>query len=151
MLNIRKRFGFLKKKRKYNNRNPGTSKYLIEFRFHGSAKKKIRELREIISKNYGANMTRRKEVPHITLVGPCYTKDRKKLIKEVHDVVRKYDVVPFSLDGFSIFEGRAIYVKIKPSNEMIKMRNEIVKRLEKFCRLQDHDRESDFKAHATRA
>ena len=94
-------------------------------------------------------MKRRKEVPHITLAGPCYTKDGKRLIREVHDVVRKFDIVPFSLDGFGRFDERAIFVKVVPSDEMIKMRNEIVKRLDKFCRLRDHDYQPEFKAHAT--
>ena len=130
-------------------RHADTSKYLVEFRFHGLAKKKIREYREIISRKFGANMKRRKEVPHITLAGPCYTKDGKRLIREVHDVVRKFDIVPFSLDGFGRFDERAICVKVVPSDEMIKMRNEIVKRLDKFCRLRDHDYKPEFKAHAT--
>ena len=124
------------------------SKYLIEFRFHGHTKKKIRELREIIANNYNAELGRRKEVPHITLVGPCRTRDGKRLAREVQNVVEKYDIVSFRLDGFGMFKDRAIYVKIAPSSELIEMRNEIVKRLEGFCSLQDHDH-TPYMAHAT--
>lgn len=145
MLNIRKWF---RRSEQPADGHHHTSKYLIEFRFHGYTKKKIKELWEAISKNHGAQMGRRKEVPHITLVGPCRTNDGKKLIREVQSVVEKYDIVPFRLDGFGMFEGRAVYVKIAPSSELIEMRNEIVKRLKGFCSLQDHDH-APFKAHAT--
>ena len=136
MLNIRKWFGGQSRPA---GGHPRMSKYLIEFRFHGHTKKKIRELRETISKNHGAQIGRRKEVPHITLVGPCRTNDGKKLIREVQSVVEKHGIVPFRLDGFGRFGDRAIYVKIAPSSELIEMRNEIVKRLGGFCSLQDHD------------
>ena len=145
MLNIRKWFGGRSQPAVDH---PRMSKYLIEFRFHGYTKKKIRELRETIAKNHGAQIGKRKEVPHITLVGPCRTKDGKKLIREVQSVVEKHDIVPFRLDGFGMFEGRAVYVKIAPSSELIEMRNEIVKRLEGFCSLQNHDH-APYKAHAT--
>ena len=145
MLNIRKWFGG---KSRPAGGHLHMSKYLIEFRFHGHTKKKIGELRETISKNYGAQIGRRKEVPHITLVGPCRTKDWKRLIREVQSVVEKYDIVPFRLDGFGMFEDRAVYVKIAPSSELIEMRNKIVERLEGFCNLQNHDH-GPYKAHAT--
>ena len=145
MLNIRKWFGG---RNRFTDDHPRMSKYLIEFRFHGYTKEKIRELRETIAKNYGAQMGRRKEVPHITLVGPCSTNDGKRLIREVQSVVEKHDIVPFRLDGFDMFDGRAVYVRIAPSSELIEMRNEIVKRLEGFCNLQDHDH-GPYKAHAT--
>ena len=148
MLNIRKWFGMSGDQSRPAGSRPHVSKYLIEFRFHGHTKKKIRELRETISKNYGAQIGRRKEVPHITLVGPCRTKDGKKLIREVQSVVEKYDIVSLRLDGFGRFGNRAVYVKIDPSSELIKMRNEIVKRLEGFCSLQNHDH-TPYKAHAT--
>ena len=125
-----------------------TSKYLIQFRFHGYAKKKIMELQNAISMNHGAQMGTRKEVPHITLVGPCHTNDRKRLIREVQGVVEKYDAVSFGLDDFGMFGGRAVCIKIEPSGQLIEMRNELVKRLEGFCSLRDHDH-APYKPHAT--
>ena len=123
------------------------SKYLIEFRFNGHVKKKIRNLQKVVFANHGAR-TRRREVPHITLVGPCKTKNGKRLIRTVLNVAKKYDNVTFRLDGFGMFEGRAVYVKIKPSDELNKMRNEIVETLQGFCQLQDHDH-GPYRPHAT--
>ncbi len=123
------------------------SKYLIEFRFHGRVKKKIRNLQEVVFANHGAR-TRRREVPHITLAGPCTTRDGKRLVREVLNVAKRYDNVSFRLDGFGMFEGRAVYVKIKPSYELSKMRNEIVGALKGFCQLQDHDH-GPYRPHAT--
>ena len=121
--------------------------YLIEFRFSGNAKKAIRELKHGITKNFG--VTKRKIVPHITLVGPFYTDDPKRLIKEIKDVCKQYELVKFKLDGFDNFENRVIYVKINPSDELKKLRIEIAQRLEPFCDLSEFDYDEKFTFHAT--
>lgn len=141
-------FGRRRSTRRSNNRSR-KSKYLIEFRFHGYTKKAIKELQGTLGEEFGAQLGRRKEVPHITLVGPCFTTDRKRLIKEVENVAKKYDTPPsFKLNDFGTFPGRAIFVNIAPSKELVEMRNELVKRLEKFCKLKDHDH-GEYAAHAT--
>ena len=124
-------------------------KYLIEFRFHGHAKRTLKELREAIAKNFNARIGERKEVPHITIVGPCRTDDRKKLIREVENVAKKYDLVGFRLGGFDYFPGRAIYADILPSKELVEMRQNLVKKLGKFCQLTEHDHKPKFSAHST--
>ena len=121
--------------------------YLIEFRFSGYAKEAIRELKNNISKNF--HVTRKKIVPHITLVGPLQTKDEKRLVKEVRNVCKRYDLVKFKLDGFDNFEDRVIYVRIKPSEELKQLRSELVEKLKKFCFLSGNDEESHFTFHAT--
>lgn len=121
--------------------------YLIEFRFSGYAKKAIRELKDSISKNF--HVTRRKIVPHITLVGPLRTYDVKLLIDTVRDVCDKYELVKFKLDGFDNFENDVIYVRIKPSEELKNLRAELAERLGEFCELSEFDNASDFAFHAT--
>lgn len=123
------------------------SEYLIEFRFSGYAKDAIKELKEAISRNF--HVTRKKIVPHMTLVGPIYTKDEKRLVKEISNVAKHYELVKFKLDGFDRFENRVIYVKIKPSEELKKLRLEMVEKLQKFCDLKEYDYEQDFTFHAT--
>ena len=53
------------------------------------------------------------------------------------------------LNGFDRFENRVIYVKIEPSEELEKLRLELVERLEKFCDLPEYDYEWPFIFHAT--
>ena len=87
--------------------------YLIEFRFSGNAKSDIRNLKEAISKKF--RVSKRRSIPHISLAGPLYTNDEKRLVKEIKDVCKKYELVKFRLDGFDNFENRVIYVNINPS------------------------------------
>lgn len=121
--------------------------YLIEFRFSGYAKEAIKELKYSISKNF--RVTRKKIVPHITLVGPLYTKDEKRLVKEIKDVCKNYELIKFKLDGFDNFENRVIYVRIKPSEELKKLRLELVEKLQEFCNLSEFDFDQQFTFHAT--
>ena len=121
--------------------------YLIEFRFSGYAKEAIMELKNNISRTFG--VTRRKIVPHITLVGPLHTLDEEILVDAVIDVCKKYELVKFRLDGFDNFENRVIYVRIKPSDELKKLRLELARELGKFCELSEFDKETHFTFHAT--
>lgn len=99
-------------------------------------------------------VTRKRPIPHISLAGPLYTNNERRLVKEVFEVVSKYDMVGFSLYGFGKFSKyyffkRVVYVHVEPSKELKAMRIEISKRLEKFCKMQDHDYKEDFDFHAT--
>jgi len=129
--------------------------YLIEFRFSGKARMYLKNLIYEISNKFDVTgSTRKKPVPHISLVGPLLTKDERRLVREVFDVVKKYDPVKFSLDGFGKFSkfyflNRVVYVNIEPSQELKEMRREISKRLEEFCKMQDHDYKDKFEFHAT--
>ena len=121
--------------------------YLIEFRFSGYAKEAIKELKESISRNF--HVTKKKIVPHITLVGPVSTYDEKRLVREITEIGRKYDLIKLTLDGFGRFENRVILVKIKPSEELENLRLDMVERLEEFCNLSEHDYDRKFAFHAT--
>lgn len=121
--------------------------YLIEIRFSGYVKDSIKELNDCISENFHG--TQKKIIPHITLIGPLQTSDKKRLIAEVKNICKKYELVKFQLDGFGHFENCVIYVKIKPSDELKQLRAELVETLGKFCRLSEFDDESHFTFHAT--
>lgn len=127
--------------------NAADQSYLIEFRFSGRAKEAIKDLKEGISKNF--RVTRKKIIPHITLVGPLHTRDEKRLITEVRDICKQYELVKFRLDGFDNFENRVIYVKINPSEELKTLRLELSERLGKFCDLSEFDQDEHFTFHAT--
>lgn len=121
--------------------------YLIEFRFSGFAKQSIKELKTNITQKFG--VTKRKIVPHITLVGPVSTRNEKQLLDEIVDVCKKYDLVKFKMDGVDNFEDRVIFVKINPSEELKNLRLEISERLYKFCGTTKFDRDENFTFHAT--
>ena len=75
--------------------------YLIEIRFSGYVKDSIKELKDGISRNF--HVTRKKIIPHISLVGPISTNDEKRLIKEVVKIAKNYKLVKLKLDGFGHF------------------------------------------------
>lgn len=121
--------------------------YLIEFRFSGFAKQSIKELKINITKKFG--VSKRKIVPHITIAGSVSTNDEKRLLDEIVDVCKKYDLVKFKMDGVSNFEDRVIIVKIKPSPELENLRLEIFERLSDFCGTTKFDKREVFEFHAT--
>jgi 2'-5' RNA ligase len=109
---------------------------------------------EVSEKFQVRGATRKKPIPHISLAGPLFTKDERRLVREVFDVVKKYDMVGFSMDGFGKFSkfyflNRVVYVNIRPSKELVQMRREISKKLEGFCKMQNHDYKDTFEFHAT--
>ncbi len=121
--------------------------YLIEFRFSGYAKETIKELKNNITRRF--HVTRKKIVPHISLVGPLRIGNEELLIDTVNDVCKKYELVKFKLDGFDNFENRVIYVKIKPSEELKKLRNELADKLGKWSDLSKFDHDKKFTFHST--
>jgi calcineurin-like phosphoesterase family protein/2'-5' RNA ligase len=135
-------FDLFKEKKHARNHN-----YLIEIRFSGYVKDSIKELKDGISRNF--HVTRRKIVPHVTLVGPLATKDEKRLIKDVVSIAKNYKFIKLKLDGFGHFRNDVIYVKINPSEDLEKLRVNLVDKLKDFCILSDFDTNSDFTYHTT--
>ncbi len=124
-----------------------TKQYLIEIRLSGFVKDSMREIKEAISRNF--HVSQRAIIPHISLVGPIYTDDEKKLVKEVVKIAKKFELISLKLDGFGHFDNNVVFVKIKPSDELEQLRLELVDKLKGFCNLSEFDLEPDFKYHAT--
>lgn len=104
--------------------------YLIEFRFHGYAKKYLKNLIFEVSKRFRVRgVTRKRVVPHISLYGPFTTIYEKKMVSEVISAVKNYNLIPFKLKGFNHFDKKVIYVDIVPSDELKKLRIDIAQRL----------------------
>ena len=132
-----------------SNDSKNMRRYLIEFRFSGYSKNIIKDLVVAISRNFRIHkLAKKKTVPHITLVGPLQTDDEKRLIREVENVAKKFDCVEFKINGFDRFDERAIFVNIKPLRNLDKLRNELVNKLARFCKLKSHDY-GKYKPHAT--
>ncbi len=127
--------------------------YLIEFRFHGYAKKYLkRQIFEVARRFYVRGVTRKRPVPHISLAGPFETRDIKRVIMDVESVAKNYNLVNFKLKGFRYFnnpEGKVIYVDIEPSKELEELRWELATRLMKYAELKEGDKNNKFSFHAT--
>ena len=132
------------------------ARYMIEFRFHGYAKKYAKRLIYNVARKFGIKgVTRKKVVPHITLFGPFTTRYEKKMVSEVINVAKKYTLVPFKVKGFNFFDNatnKVIYLNIKPSEELKQLRFDLTNRLRKITNTkssQDRKNKNKFHFHAT--
>ena len=93
--------------------------YLIEFRFHGYAKKYLKQtIYEVSIKFRVQGAAKKKVVPHITMFGPFTTNDERKVVSTLLSVSRKHHLMSFKLKGFSNFDNRVIFMDIIPSKEL---------------------------------
>lgn len=127
--------------------------YLIEFRFHGYAKKYLkRRIFEVARRFHVRGVTRKRHVPHISLAGPFETRDIKRVVRDVESVAKNYNLVNFKLKGFGYFNnpnGKVIYADIEPSRELEELRWELAQRLIKYAELKEWDKNKKFSFHAT--
>jgi 2'-5' RNA ligase len=131
-----------------------TANYLLELRLSGTARKYVKEIAFDVSRKFGVKgLTRNRVVPHVSLIGAIKTNNEQKLIHEIIETCRKYDLMTIKFDGFTsfgnwLFGNRVLAVKIKPSNDLELLRSEIVKKISEFCQLSKFDTEK-WKPHAT--
>jgi 2'-5' RNA ligase len=129
------------------------SHYLIEFRFHGYARRHLKRLILKVARRFHVKgVTRKRPVPHISLAGPFETRDIERVIRDVESVAKNYNLVNFKLKGFGYFNkpnGKVIYADIEPSKELEELRWELAKRLMKYAELKEWDKNRKFPFHAT--
>jgi len=126
--------------------------YLIEFRFHGYAKKYAKHLIHEVAKKFRVKgVTRNRAVPHITLFGPFTTRHEKKMVSEVVNVGRKFSLVPFIVKGFNYFdkEHKVVYLEVNPSAELKELRRELAQRLGNISDSPQQDNQEQFQFHST--
>lgn len=122
--------------------------YLIEFRFHGKAKCEIKKLVYEINRKF--RLRTKRAIPHITLAGPFYTNDEKRLIDDFNRLCTKSPLLNFEIDGFSTFEdSKVVFLDVNPSKELEEFRWELSQKLKSYCQLRPFDYEKDFSFHAT--
>lgn len=124
---------------------------LIEIRFGGEIKRRLRDIIQDIANRFDAReLVRAHYVPHISLYGPFRTDRNKVVLARLRDVCDQYDLVPFRLGGFDHFERRTIYADVHSSYSLRQLRYEL------SCELRDvtydeqdydHDRWCQF--HST--
>ncbi|MBI2598058.1 MAG: 2'-5' RNA ligase family protein [Candidatus Diapherotrites archaeon] len=124
--------------------------YLIEFRFHGFARKYLKETIFGLSKKFGVKgVTKKRVVPHVTLFGPFKTKSIKEVVRKIERVGRRYDLVPFTLTGFGHFGNKVVFVDIEPFDELQDLRKELAKFIVNLTQTKGHDFGDKFDFHAT--
>lgn len=125
--------------------------YLIEFRFQGKAKSKIKELiLEIDRRCHIGNTKIKRPVPHITLVAPFNTNNERKLIQDFYNLCSKTELMKFNVKGFNTFEdNQVVYLDIKPSTKLDEFRWELSKKLQPYCNLKPIDYKRQYAFHST--
>ena len=147
MQNLLKKFLSFFDKKKAQKEN-----YLIEFRFHGYAKRYARELSEQISHKFHVKQVVRKgRPPHITLFGGFSCDNEKELVQKFIKVCKSFDLIKFRLDDFGHIENRVIFIDVKHSIELEELRLQLSKELMPVCKAKEWDKKESFVFHATLA
>ena len=122
--------------------------YLIEFRFHGKAKYEIKKLIYEINRKF--HLRTKRAIPHITLAGPFYTNDEKKMIGDFNRLCSKNHLINFEIDGFSAFDNsKVVFLDVVPSKELEEFRWTLAQTLKPYCQLRTFDYEKKFAFHST--
>jgi len=122
--------------------------YLIEFRFFGAAKYEFKRLIKEVNRIFRVRSHR--PVPHISLAGPFYTRDEKKLISDFEELCAKQPIMTFNVKGFGTFEeNRVVFINIEPDKNLDNFRWELSKRLRDYCNLRPYDLGREFSFHST--
>ncbi len=120
--------------------------YLIEFRFHGKAKYVAKKLAIDIHSRFHIKT---EQHPHITIVGPFYTNDERKLIVDFNRLCMNSDLMDFVIDDYGFFEDTQVaFIGIKPSDKLDIFRWNLSQQLQSYCKLSAYDYKRDFNFHA---
>ena len=126
--------------------------YLIEYRFHGYAKRYSRALMYDVAQRFRTRgvVEGGKAVPHMTLFGPFSTKYEKRMVSEVVKACRAYELVPFKVEGFGNFDNKVVYLRMQPSKRLEDLRRDIAERLLKVVHTRSpFDSKFGLSFHAT--
>jgi 2'-5' RNA ligase len=121
------------------------SHYLIEIRYFGKAKYQIKELINEVDNKF--NLTNMNKVPHITLVQPFTTNKQNYLVSDFHKICSKHNNLKFTVDGIGVFPFFVIFSKVKPSQELLNLREDLIKKIKNYCKITQVNR--SFKPHTT--
>jgi 2'-5' RNA ligase len=127
--------------------------YFIEFRFQGRAKYEMKRMIYYIDKKFNLkNIKRKRPIPHVTIVAPFYTNKQKQLVNDFNNICKKHPLIRFKINGYGCFDNsKVVYINIKPSEELIKFRKDLIKQIKKYSTLKDYDTKDNYKPHATLA
>lgn len=123
------------------------TQYLIEFRFHGKAKHKIKALSKSIQSKFGIRV---EKIPHISLAGGFSCNDETRLIRDFNHLCQDSPLMRFEIDDFGTFDNsRTAFLHVSPSKELDEFRWKLSQTLQPYCSLKSYDLARKFYFHAT--
>ena len=131
-----------------------TTDYLLEFRLSGTARKYVKDIAFDVARKFDVKgVTINRVVPHVTIIGPIKTIHEQRLIHEIKETCKKYDLMTIKFSGFTSFGSwllgnRVLAIKIEQSSELELLRIELIAKLSRFCQLSKFDTRK-WKPHAT--
>jgi 2'-5' RNA ligase len=127
--------------------------YFIEFRFQGKAKYEMKRMIYDIDRKFHLKHAKiKRPIPHVTIIAPFYTNKQKQLVSDFNNICKKHSLIKFKINGYGCFDNsKVVYINIKPSNELIQFRKELIKQIKKYSTLKDYDSKDNYKPHATLA
>jgi len=130
------------------------SDFFIEFRFHGYAKRRLRELVWEVAKKFRVRgAIRERPVPHMALFyGTPGHVNTRKVLAAVERVGKNYKLVPFSIERFDWSngeKGKVIAASITASSELERLRQGLAEELSKICTPHRFDIQPEFWFHST--
>ncbi len=132
----------------------GRESYLIEFRFFGSAKYKLKNLAYEVNNKFDLDrLDRHKPVPHITIIAPFSTRDERRLKSDFKKICKQYpDRIEFRISGYDTFEdSNVVYVNVEEHDELKELHWSLSQTLRDYCDLRERDLDKEYHPHATLA
>jgi len=125
--------------------------YLVQIRFFGRAKKEIKNIIKELDREFGT--LKHRPVPHITLLGPFYTKNQDRLVSDFKKVCEvKENLMNFKVRGYDTFEdNNVVYADIRPDEKLRNFRKTLADELKSYCNLKDRDLKEKYELHSTLA
>jgi hypothetical protein len=119
----------------------------------GSVKGQIRKLSNQLQEKF--KLGNKRVIPHITLAGPFFTHNEKKLIEDFTGVCSNQKKIPkYEVGGYGFFDDtRVVFVTITPDETLKQFRYQLFLAISPYCTLRNYDLDSvnEFKFHATLA
>ena len=107
--------------------------YRIVYILSGNAKKHAERLIKDVSKKFKVPFVySRKQPPHITLKYRFETKNVKEVENVLDEVCKSSSPFTFEIGGIGNFDKEVLFLKVKPSKEMVKIHTELVRGLKKL-------------------
>lgn len=120
-------------------------RYYIEIRYFGKAKQQFKDL--VHEVDYKFNLRKKHKVPHITLIQPFSTKKEKWVISDFKKICSEHGLMKFTIEGIGVFPFFVVFAKVRPDQELVKLRNQLLNKLKTYCNIGDINR--PYKPHTT--